>query len=127
MDDLLHTRFSLLLSMPLFSSLPSAQLKKVSLIATERTIPANEMLFRQGDTGDSLFIIISGQVKVFRTGSDGVETVLAHRGPSDSIGEMALLTDEPRSASVRAHFFGDAHATSETVPHNPAECGVFST
>ena len=102
MDDPLNTRFSLLLSMPFFSSLPSEQLKKVALISKERTIASGEVLFRQGDVGDSLYIIMSGQLKIFLTNGDGQETILASRGPGDAIGEMALLTDEPRSASVQA-------------------------
>jgi len=103
MDELLHIdKFNSLLSMPFFSSLSSEQLKQVALIAGEQTISSGEVLFRQGDIGDSLYIITSGQVKIFRTSSDGLETLLAHRGPGDSIGEMALLTDEPRSASVQA-------------------------
>ena len=102
MDDLLNTKLNLLLSMPFFSSLSSEQLRKVALIAQEQTVSSGEVFIRQGDTGNSLYIIMSGQVKVFRTSSSGMETVLALRGPGNSIGEMALLTDEPRSASVQA-------------------------
>ena len=104
MNDLLHTKLNLLLSMPFFSSLSSdlssEQLRKVALIAKEQTIGLGEVFIRQGDVGDSLYIIMSGQIKVFRTSSSGLETVLAHLGAGNSIGEMALLTDEPRSASV---------------------------
>ena len=97
----MNTKFSLLLSTPFFSSLSSEQLEKVALIAKEQTIDSGKIFIRQGDPGDNLYIIMSGQVKVFRINGNGMETVLAHRGPGDSIGEMALLTDEPRSASVQ--------------------------
>ncbi len=101
MNDSLHNKFNFLLSTPLFSSLPSEELKKIALVLEERSLTAGEMLFKQGDVGDSLYIIMSGEVKVFRTSSDGLETVLAHHGVGDSIGEMALLTGESRSASVQ--------------------------
>ncbi|HIE26525.1 TPA: cyclic nucleotide-binding domain-containing protein [Candidatus Poribacteria bacterium] len=102
MNNSLHTKFNFLLSTPIFSSLPSEELKKIALVAEEQALAAGETLFKQGDVGNSLYIIMSGQVKVFRTSDDGIETVLAHQGPGCSIGEMALLTGDLRSASVQA-------------------------
>ncbi len=101
MDDLSHSKLSLLLSMPLFSSLSSEHLERMALIAKEQVIDSGTMIYEQGDVGHSIYIIISGQLKVFRTSSSGLETLIAYRGPGDSIGEMALLTDEPRSTSVQ--------------------------
>lgn len=57
------------------------------------------ILFREGDTGDEMFIIDSGKVKIFKM-VNGVEKVLAILGPSDFFGEMSLLNKKPRSATA---------------------------
>ncbi len=62
--------------------------------------PKGQVIIHEGDQGDSFFQIISGLTRVFRTSEDGVEVTLATIGPGESFGEMALLTGEPRSASV---------------------------
>ena len=64
-------------------------------------IVSGTMLYGEGDIGDDLYIIISGRVREFRISRSGVETVLAYHEPGDSVGEMALLTDEPRPASAQ--------------------------
>jgi rhodanese-related sulfurtransferase len=58
------------------------------------------MVFRQGDPGDSLYIITSGKVSVYKEGDAGVRTELSQMGPGDSFGEMALFTGEERSANI---------------------------
>lgn len=61
----------------------------------------DEVICKAGDPGDKMYIIISGKVKVVVTPADGgAETVIAYLGSGDYFGEMALLTGEPRSASV---------------------------
>lgn len=60
----------------------------------------NETICKAGDPGDKMFIIISGTVKVVVTSEEGEEKVIASLGGGDYFGEMALLTGEPRSASV---------------------------
>ena len=74
--------------------------QEFALIGEEKTIPAHARIFEQGDPADSFYIIKSGSVKIVRKGNDGVEGELRKLGPQDSFGEMALLTGEPRSASV---------------------------
>jgi CRP/FNR family cyclic AMP-dependent transcriptional regulator len=64
-----------------------------------RTFPKNAVIINEGDRGDSLFIILSGRVKVFVSDDEGREMVLADHGPGDYVGEMAL-DGQPRSASV---------------------------
>jgi len=64
-----------------------------------RTFPKNTVIINEGDRGDSLFVIISGRVKVFVSDEEGREMVLADHGPGDYVGEM-VLDGRPRSASV---------------------------
>jgi NTE family protein len=61
-----------------------------------------EVLFRQGEAGDSLYIVVSGRLRVVYTDCDGVETVLAELGAGETVGEMAMMSGEPRSATVYA-------------------------
>lgn len=60
----------------------------------------NEVICKIGDPGDKMFIIISGKVKVVVTSDEGEEKIIADLGSGDYFGEMALLTGEPRSATV---------------------------
>jgi CRP/FNR family cyclic AMP-dependent transcriptional regulator len=64
-----------------------------------RTFPKNAVMIIEGDRGDSLYIILSGRVKVYVSDDDGREMILDHYGPGDYVGEMAL-DGRPRSASV---------------------------
>jgi NTE family protein/lysophospholipid hydrolase len=61
-----------------------------------------EVLFRQGDTADSLYFVISGRLRVVSVAADGSETLLAELGTGETVGEMAVLSGEPRSATVYA-------------------------
>jgi predicted acylesterase/phospholipase RssA len=63
-------------------------------------LPGGETLFSQGDPGDALFVLIRGRLRVTARRSDGAEHVVAEVGPGEAVGEMAVLTGEPRSASV---------------------------
>ncbi|MCU0768502.1 MAG: Crp/Fnr family transcriptional regulator [Burkholderiaceae bacterium] len=64
-----------------------------------RTFPKNAVIINEGDRGDSLYIILSGRVKVYVSDDDGREMILDIYGPGDYVGEMAL-DGRPRSASV---------------------------
>jgi NTE family protein/lysophospholipid hydrolase len=61
-----------------------------------------ERLFRQGDPGDSLYIVVSGRLRVEATAADGTRTRLAELGAGETVGEMAVISGEPRSATVYA-------------------------
>jgi CRP-like cAMP-binding protein len=80
-----------------FSRTPEATLAQVAQLLEEVEVPAGQQIFAKGEAGDSLYIIIEGQVRVH----DG-ERVLNLLGERDVFGEMALLDPEPRLASVTA-------------------------
>jgi len=72
-----------------------------SVILERQFIPQGHTLIKEGDYGAQAFLIQSGSVKIF-TEHEGKEVVLAKLGPGQIIGEMALIFDGPRTASVRA-------------------------
>ena len=69
--------------------------------ATERRLDAREWLFREGDAAESCFVLVTGRLEVVVDAADGPRVVRV-LGPGAAIGELAILTGEPRSASVRA-------------------------
>ena len=65
-------------------------------------LPAGALLFLEATRSERVEVVISGQVKVFRTAEDGTEVFLAVRGPGDLVGEFAAIDGQPHSASVSA-------------------------
>ena len=84
----------------LFSTLPPAELKQVAAIALEQYYLTGEVITRQGEPGDEMYIIVSGQVRVVAGADPRSATELARRGPGDYVGEMAIISQEPRMASL---------------------------
>ncbi|HTX28134.1 MAG TPA: patatin-like phospholipase family protein [Streptosporangiaceae bacterium] len=68
---------------------------------TRVALEAGEILFREGDLGDSLYVVVTGRVRML-VGEPGAERAIRDLGPGELIGEMALLTGEPRTATVAA-------------------------
>ena len=91
----------ILRSVELFKSLPPELVTKIAGVAECRAFPKGKIIIHEGDQGDSFYQVISGSARVFRVSEDGVEVTLNTLGPGESFGEMALLTGEPRSASVK--------------------------
>ena len=92
----------LLRTVPLFSGLQEAGLDELGRLAARRHYAKDGVIFFENDVGASLFMIERGRVKVSILGDDGREVILSVLGPGDFFGEMALLDDEPRSASAIA-------------------------
>jgi CRP-like cAMP-binding protein len=69
---------------------------------SERSFQQGDIVFRQGDPADRVYVLRSGEVEVIREDPKKGETVIARLGEGQYFGEMALLTDAPRNASVRA-------------------------
>jgi signal transduction histidine kinase len=87
---------------PWFSNFSSAELKSIERIGRICFAAQDEYLFREGDPGDSLYLILSGVVEVVRLAEDGTEICLATLNTGKVIGELAIIDGGPRSASVRA-------------------------
>lgn len=87
---------------PIFRDLPRDALEAIARTVRPLIVPPRAIILREGDPGDGLYIIRSGRVRIFRKSEDRVETTLSYPGPSESFGEMALLTGEPRSANAEA-------------------------
>ena len=85
---------------PLFAGLPAASLEALVEHLSLVTLEANETLFHEGDPGDALYVIAEGEVSVQAEGPPRVE--MARLGAGAFIGEVALMTDQPRSATVVA-------------------------
>jgi CRP/FNR family cyclic AMP-dependent transcriptional regulator len=91
---------SLLRDVDLFSHLSDQQISSLAERSREVQFRKNAILMTEGDIGESMYLIASGLVKVFVSDDDGKELVLYEQGEGAVIGDIALLDDEPRSASV---------------------------
>jgi CRP/FNR family cyclic AMP-dependent transcriptional regulator len=74
-------------------------LRGIAATGVVRTFPRNTVLINEGDLGDSLYVILSGRVKIFSSNDAGREFVIDFQGPGEYVGEMTL-DGAPRSASV---------------------------
>jgi CRP/FNR family cyclic AMP-dependent transcriptional regulator len=87
---------------PLFADLDDRELAEIARVAKPARYPAGDVVFYADQIGDVFYLITEGQVKVTMTSPEGKEIILSVMGPGDFFGEMALLDDEPRSATVIA-------------------------
>ena len=85
---------------PLFQSLNEAQLDVLTTGSLRRNYPRGRTIVAEGEPSQSLYILLSGRAKVQRSDSEGKEVILAVIGPGEFFGEMSLIDDAPRSASV---------------------------
>lgn len=96
-------KMMLIRQVPIFADLTADDLEELAAVVEERRVDAGKEVFREGDPGDAVYLIVKGSVVVF-TGGDGTrpERVLSELGAGACIGEMAVLDASPRSATVRA-------------------------
>ena len=99
-------------AMALCRSLSGPELEAIAGIVETRDVGAGADLFREGDAGDGLFLVISGEITVTKSAPGG-EHLLARLGPGGVLGEMSLVTADARSATGRAR-------TDARVLHMPA-------
>ena len=88
-------------SMDLCRALSSAEVDAIAAIAETREIPAGREIFREGEPGDGLFLVVSGEIDIVKQSPGGARS-LAHLGAGSILGEISLLTSEARSATGRA-------------------------
>jgi len=95
-------RMEYLQSLPLFRGLGDDALRHLASQSRHRRFRAGEVIFYQADPGSTCHIIVRGRVRILVVGKDGRELAVRILGPGDIFGEMALLENLPRSASVEA-------------------------
>ncbi len=86
---------------PLFSTLTLEQLSSIDRLMVTRHYAKGESIFRKGDVGAELYVVLDGEIRV-HLDHDGHEVTLARHGPSKVVGEMSVFDDQPRSASAQA-------------------------
>ncbi len=84
----------------LFSGLGERQLDTLAAASARRSFSRGRMIVAEGESSQSLYILLSGRAKVQRSDTEGKEVILAVLEPGECFGEMSLLDNEPRSASV---------------------------
>lgn len=107
----------------LMAAIGDPMVRELATRGQTRTFPKNTVIINEGDRGDSLFVILSGKVKVYVSDDDGREMVLDIHGPGDYVGEMSL-DGRPRSASVMTLepttcAVVTRDALREAIAHNP--------
>ena len=93
---------NVLRSAPLFRELDNEAAAALRASMEETHLARGEVLFREGDEGDRVYVVIRGKVKLGRTSPDGRENLLALLGPGQMFGELSLFDPGPRSATASA-------------------------
>ena len=86
----------------LFQGLSEDAVDPVASRWRRSTLPRGRVVFNEGEPGDSLYIVLSGKIKLGRRAPDGRENLLAVMGPSDMFGELSLFDPGPRTATATA-------------------------
>ena len=91
---------ALLGAVPVFETLGADDLRRVAEVAVPRRFAAQQVIFREGDESDTCYVVRHGHARAVRENADGRMIALAHFGPGDIFGELAMFDDERRSATV---------------------------
>jgi len=92
----------LLQGVTVFEALAPDDLRRVAQVAVPRRFAAGQVIFREGDASDTCYVVRRGHCRAVRENIDGRTIALAHFGPGDIFGELAMFDDERRSATVEA-------------------------
>lgn len=87
-------------TVPLFAAFSDQQISTLLNYVQHRSFPRNVYVMQAGDEGDSMYVMLSGKVKIVISDEQGREVILGFLGSQDFFGEMGILDDQPRSASV---------------------------
>ena len=85
---------------PLFERLSGGELEKLAKLTSRKQFPSHTAVFFQDDPSDSLYVVLSGSAKVFRTSEDGRDRIMTTLRVGDAFGELAMIEGQPRSATV---------------------------
>lgn len=85
---------------PTFEALEAEQLDRVAAVVVQRRFAPHTVIFREGDASDTCYVITSGHARATREHQDGRQISLAHFGPGDIFGELAMFDEEKRSATI---------------------------
>ena len=97
----LKQEFELLRRVPLFAEIEPSRLKLLAFMSERVGFDPGRLIVRQGDTADAAYLIIEGHAEVIVETPAG-PVILANLGPNETVGEMGILTNMPRNATVRA-------------------------
>jgi len=97
----LNEEVELLRNIPMFANIEPSKLKLLAFTSERMTFKAGDTLFKQGEAGDSAYVIIAGEANVIVDTPKGPLTV-AKLKRNDIIGEIAILCDVPRTATIQA-------------------------
>lgn len=89
-------------STPLFQSVPGEGLKRLSDFIQEKKVPAGEVVFREEDFGEEMYLVRSGRVSIHQELEEGEPALLEKVEPGGYFGEMAIIDDLPRTATATA-------------------------
>ncbi len=87
----------------IFRELHAEGIERLAAVCAEESYRVGEIIFKEGDIGDKLYLILEGRVRISRDVSGMGEEALAVLGPGAAFGEMSLIDDFPRSADARVH------------------------
>ncbi|MBV8120261.1 MAG: cyclic nucleotide-binding domain-containing protein [Alphaproteobacteria bacterium] len=97
----LKEEFELLRRVPLFAEIEPSRLKLLAFLSERVGFDPGRLIVRQGDTADAAYLIIDGHAEVIAEAPSG-PVILATLGPNETVGEIGILTNMPRNATVRA-------------------------
>jgi CRP/FNR family transcriptional regulator, cyclic AMP receptor protein len=100
----------LLARVPLFAGLSAPELERIAQVAVLRHYPAGSVILREGDAGDTCYVMRSGRARILREHSDGRAITLTNVGPGEIFGELAMFGGETRSATVETLEYVEAVA-----------------
>lgn len=89
-------------TIPLFANVDDHDLAQIASASTLRSYRKNSIILTEGDTSSSLYLVIEGELKVYVSDEDGRANIINRLGPGDYFGELSLIDEQPRSASIEA-------------------------
>ena len=98
----LNEEVEVLKGVPLFAKIEPAKLKLIAFTGERMTFNAGQELFHQGDQGDAMYVILGGIADVLIDTGDGNQLTVAELKKNNFVGDMAILSDVPRTATVKA-------------------------